>query len=69
MAQRRTGQRHAGSTPIGQRHAGGRRVGQWRAGELHEPRFMAMIGLVAGVVALVIVVFFGLGYLFGRAFV
>jgi hypothetical protein len=33
-----------------------------------EPRFLAMIGLVALVVAVVILVFFGIGYLFGRAF-
>lgn len=32
------------------------------------PSVLAMIGLVAGVVALVILVFFGLGYAFGRAF-
>jgi hypothetical protein len=33
-----------------------------------EPRFITMIGLVALVVAVVILVFFGIGYLFGRAF-
>jgi hypothetical protein len=33
-----------------------------------QPRFIAMIGLVALVVAVVILVFFGIGYLFGRAF-
>jgi hypothetical protein len=33
-----------------------------------EPRFLAMIGLVALAVAVVILVFFGIGYLFGRAF-
>jgi uncharacterized membrane protein len=33
-----------------------------------QPRFIAMIGLVALVVAVVILVFFGVGYLFGRAF-
>jgi hypothetical protein len=33
-----------------------------------QPRFLAMIGLVALVVAVVILVFFGIGYLFGRAF-
>lgn len=33
-----------------------------------QPRFLSMIGLVAVVVAIVILVFFGLGYLFGRAF-
>jgi hypothetical protein len=32
------------------------------------PRFGAMIGLVAIVVATVILVFFGIGYLLGRAF-
>jgi hypothetical protein len=32
------------------------------------PHFLAMIGLVALVVALVILVFFGIGYLFGRLF-
>lgn len=33
-----------------------------------EPGFLTMIGLVALVVAVVILVFFGIGYLFGRAF-
>ena len=33
-----------------------------------QPRFLAMIGLVALIVAVVILVFFGIGYLFGRAF-
>jgi preprotein translocase subunit SecE len=32
------------------------------------PHFLAMMGLVALVVALVILVFFGIGYLFGRLF-
>jgi hypothetical protein len=32
------------------------------------PSVVAMIGLVAFVVALVILVFFGIGYAFGRAF-
>jgi type IV secretory pathway VirB2 component (pilin) len=32
------------------------------------PRFLPMIGLVAAVVAVVVLVFFGLGYLFGRLF-
>jgi hypothetical protein len=36
--------------------------------EPDEPRFLAMAGLVALVVVVVILVFFGLGYLFGRAF-
>jgi preprotein translocase subunit SecE len=33
-----------------------------------QPRFLAMVGLVALVVAIVILVFFGVGYLFGRAY-
>jgi hypothetical protein len=33
-----------------------------------QPRFLAMMGLVALAVAVVILVFFGIGYLFGRAF-
>ena len=33
-----------------------------------QPRFLTMIGLVALVVAVVILVFFGIGYLFGRVF-
>jgi hypothetical protein len=33
-----------------------------------EPRFLPMIGLVALVVAVVILAFFGIGYLFGRLF-
>ena len=33
-----------------------------------DPGFMKMIGLVALVVAVVILVFFGIGYLFGRVF-
>jgi hypothetical protein len=36
--------------------------------EQHQPSFLAMIGLVALIVAIVILVFFGIGYLFGRAF-
>jgi hypothetical protein len=32
------------------------------------PNFLTMVGLVALVVAIVILVFFGIGYLFGRAF-
>ena len=32
------------------------------------PRLLVMIGVVALVVALVILVFFGIGYLFGRLF-
>ncbi len=32
------------------------------------PRFLPMIGLVAGVVAIVILVFFAIGYVFGRLF-
>jgi hypothetical protein len=34
----------------------------------HGPSFLAMIGLVALVVATVILVFFGVGYLLGRIF-
>lgn len=33
-----------------------------------QPRLLTMMGLVALVVAIVILVFFGLGYLFGRVF-
>ena len=33
-----------------------------------EPGFLKMIGLVALIVAIVILVFFGIGYLFGRLF-
>ncbi len=33
-----------------------------------EPSFVKMIGLVALSVAIVILVFFGIGYLFGRVF-
>ncbi|MFL5824053.1 MAG: hypothetical protein ACJ764_11495 [Solirubrobacteraceae bacterium] len=33
-----------------------------------QPTFLSMVGLVALVVALVILVFFGIGYLFGRVF-
>ena len=33
-----------------------------------QPGFLAMVGLVAVVVAIVILVFFGIGYLFGRVF-
>ena len=32
------------------------------------PSFLTMVGLVALIVAVVILVFFGIGYLFGRAF-
>ena len=32
------------------------------------PRFLPMIGLVAAVVAVVILVFFAIGYAFGRMF-
>lgn len=32
------------------------------------PNFLTMIGLVALIVAVVILVFFGIGYLFGRLF-
>jgi hypothetical protein len=33
-----------------------------------QPKFLPMIGLVALIVALVILVFFGIGYAFGRVF-
>ncbi len=33
-----------------------------------QPSFLSMIALVALIVAVVILVFFGIGYLFGRAF-
>jgi type IV secretory pathway VirB2 component (pilin) len=33
-----------------------------------QPSFLAIIGLVALIVAVVILVFFGIGYLFGRIF-
>jgi preprotein translocase subunit SecE len=33
-----------------------------------QPRFLRMIGVVALFVAAVILVFFGIGYLFGRVF-
>jgi hypothetical protein len=33
-----------------------------------QPRFLTMIALVALTVVIVILVFFGIGYLFGRAF-
>lgn len=33
-----------------------------------QPSFLSMIGLVALIVAIVILVFFAVGYLFGRAF-
>ena len=36
--------------------------------EHDQPSFLAMVGLVALVVAIVILVFFGIGYLFGRVF-
>ena len=36
--------------------------------EEKQPRFILMIGLVAVIVAVVILVFFGIGYLFGRAY-
>ena len=35
--------------------------------EEKQPRFIAMIGLVALIVAVVILVFFGIGYLIGRS--
>jgi type IV secretory pathway VirB2 component (pilin) len=36
--------------------------------ERDQPSFLTMIGLVALIVAVVILVFFGIGYLFGRLF-
>ncbi len=33
-----------------------------------QPTFLAMVGLVALIVAIVILVFFGIGYAFGRLF-
>jgi hypothetical protein len=36
--------------------------------EPRPPRFLPMIGLVAAIVAVVILVFFAIGYLFGRMF-
>jgi hypothetical protein len=33
-----------------------------------QPGFLTMIGLVALIVAVVILVFFGIGYVFGRVF-
>jgi type IV secretory pathway VirB2 component (pilin) len=38
------------------------------SGRGDQPRFLSMIGLVAFIVAVVILVFFGIGYLFGRMF-
>jgi type IV secretory pathway VirB2 component (pilin) len=37
-------------------------------GQDEQPSFLTMIGLVAVIVAVVILVFFGIGYLFGRMF-
>jgi type IV secretory pathway VirB2 component (pilin) len=37
-------------------------------GDDDQPNFLTMIGLVALIVAVVILVFFGIGYLFGRVF-
>ncbi|MGI8429084.1 MAG: hypothetical protein ACR2OB_07215 [Solirubrobacteraceae bacterium] len=34
----------------------------------NDPGFLSMVGVVALIVAIVILVFFGIGYLFGRAF-
>jgi type IV secretory pathway VirB2 component (pilin) len=36
--------------------------------EDQQPGFLTMVGFVALFVAVVILVFFGIGYLFGRAF-
>jgi hypothetical protein len=41
---------------------------RWTAMDGDGPRFGAMIGLVAVVVATVILVFFGIGYALGRLF-
>ena len=45
-----------------------RGAGETAMNDDDQPRFLAMIGLVALIVAVVILVFFGIGYLFGRAF-
>ncbi len=37
-------------------------------GDNDQPGFLTMVGLVALIVAVVILVFFGIGYLFGRVF-
>ena len=62
------GHRHdlpgGGSAPPGRRRPGVDAVNE----EEKQPRFIAMIGLVALIVAVVILVFFGIGYLFGRAY-
>ena len=50
---------------------GGDRISQASHSDLEEdrqPGLLTMIGLVALVVAIVILVFFGIGYLFGRVF-
>jgi type IV secretory pathway VirB2 component (pilin) len=50
---------------------GGDRIPQASHSDLeedHQPGILTMIGLVALVVAVVILVFFGIGYLFGRLF-
>jgi hypothetical protein len=36
--------------------------------ETEQPKFLAMVGLVALIVALVILIFFAIGYAFGRLF-
>ncbi|HZU59490.1 MAG TPA: hypothetical protein VE983_00895 [Solirubrobacteraceae bacterium] len=38
------------------------------AEESEQPRFLNMVGLVAVIVATVILVFFAIGYVFGRLF-
>ena len=38
-------------------------------GDHEPPRFLPMIALVAAIVAIVILVFFAIGYLFGRIFI
>ena len=54
------------------RHAAGPRADaagpRADAADEAQPGFLSMIGLVALVVAVVILVFFGIGYLFGRVF-
>src|SRR5204862_204132 len=54
--------------PRGRPDPSRRRAPRLDAVNEEEPRFLPMIGLVALVVAVVILVFFGIGYLFGRLF-
>ena len=46
----------------------GEPTGDMVDGPGEQPRFLTMIGIVALVVIIVVLVFFGIGYLFGRAF-